>query len=90
MRGELSSTAKSELHIRLWVWGGRSRGKDKGDIFITHTSSSQCAVREEPLLLGREGRNKSTMEKEFIRGFHCLLQVCSGSKKYYCFLFPFE
>lgn len=33
---ELSGTADSELHMRLWVWGRERRGKDNGDVLITY------------------------------------------------------
>lgn len=49
-------TAESELHIRLWVWAGRSREKEKDDVLLTHTRSSQCAGEARALTSREKGK----------------------------------
>lgn len=52
---ELSSTAESEFHVRLWVWGGGKRGKDNGDFLITHRSSQSADENHKVLDWGSRG-----------------------------------
>ena len=41
-KGRASSTAESELYLRLWVWGGRDRGKGRGMVSSPHKAISVC------------------------------------------------
>ena len=41
-KGRTSSTAESELYMRLWVWGGRNKGKGRGMVSSPHKAISVC------------------------------------------------